>query len=128
MQIIPRKKKNGQNSYTVRVRVQGYPDKTQTFSSKRDAELWGKTLETDLQSGRLGSASSLAHTLREAIERFQLEKPDGYGTWLHLTINTAPSDWWKANYGSYCRVEHKADCVGKRSASEYSVSSQESRW
>ena len=34
-----------------------------------------------------------------------MEKPDGYGTWLHLTVNTAPLDWWKANYGSYTLAE-----------------------
>ena len=111
MQIIQRKKKNGQSSYTVRVRVQGYPNQTRTFSSKRDAELWGRTLETDLQSGRLGSASSLTHTLREAIERFQLEKPDGYGAWLHLKVNKASLDWWKAHYGSYTLAEFSTKLI-----------------
>ena len=105
MQIIPRLRKNGQFSYTVRVRVQGYPEQTQTFSSKREAERWAKNLEVELQSGKLGRSSALTHTLRETIERFLLEKPDGYGAWLHRSVNKASLEWWRANYGSYTLAE-----------------------
>ena len=105
MQIISRPRKNGQFSYTVRVRVQGYPAQTQTFSSKREAERWGKNLEVELRSGRLGSPSTLTHTLWETIDRFLLEKPDGYGTWLHRSVNKASLEWWRANYGSCTLAE-----------------------
>ena len=105
MQIIPRLRKNGQFSYTVRVRVQGYPEQTQTFSSKREAERWAKNLEVELQSGKLGRSSALTHTLRETIERFLLEKPDGYGAWLHRSVNKASLEWWRANYGSCTLAE-----------------------
>ena len=82
MQVFPRLKKNGKTSYTVRIRVQGYPPLTKTFSTHREAISWGKTTEGDLLNGRLGSPLSHAHTLREAIERFLEEKPPGYGLWL----------------------------------------------
>ena len=41
-------KKNGKTSYTVRIRVLGYPPLTKTFSTHREAINWGKTAEGDL--------------------------------------------------------------------------------
>ena len=65
MQILPRPKKNGKTSYTVRIRVLGYPPLTKTFSTHREAISWGKTAEGDLLAGRFGSPFAQLHTLKE---------------------------------------------------------------
>ena len=75
MQILPRQKKNGKTSYTVRIRVQGYPPLSKTFPTHREAISWGKNAEGDLLAGRLGSPLAQLHTLRDAIERFLEEPP-----------------------------------------------------
>ena len=66
----PSPKKNGKISYTVRIRVQGYPPLSKTFPTHREAISWGKTTEGDLGAGRLGSPLAQLHTLRGVIERF----------------------------------------------------------
>ena len=90
MQILPRQKKNGKTSYTVRIRVQGYPPLSKTFPTHREAISWGKTAEGDLLAGRLGSPLAQLHTLRDAIERFLEEKPPGYGSWLQGSPPASP--------------------------------------
>ena len=111
MQIFTRQKKSGKLSYTVRIRVQGYPPLTKTFSTHREAISWGKTTEGDLLNGRLGSPLAQLHTLRDAIERFLEEKPPGYGSWLQEERNRASLRWWCQHFGSLKLAELKPTTI-----------------
>ena len=111
MQILPRQKKNGKTSYTVRIRVQGYPPLSKTFPTHREAISWGKTAEGDLLAGRLGSPLAQLHTLRDAIERFLEEKPPGYGSWLQKERNRASLRWWCQHFGGLKLAELKPTTI-----------------
>ena len=111
MQILPRPKKNGKTSYTVRIRVLGYPPLTKTFSTHREAISWGKTAEGDLLAGRLGSPLAQLHTLKDAIERFLEESPPGYGSWLQEKRNQASLQWWYRQFGSLKLAELKPTTI-----------------
>ena len=107
MQILPRQKKNGKTSYTVRIRVQGYPPLSKTFPTHREAISWGKTAEGDLLAGRLGSPLEQLHFLGGAIERFLEEKPLGYGSWVQEDRNRASIKWWYQHFGNLTLAELK---------------------
>ena len=111
MQILPRPKKNSKTSYTVRIRVLGYPALTKTFSTHREAISWGKTAEGDLLAGRLGSPLVQLHTLKDAIERFLEESPPGYGSWLQEKRNQASLQWWYRQFGSLKLAELKPTTI-----------------
>lgn len=62
---------SGKVSYRARVRLRGFPEHTQTFPRKTDAELWAKAKEADLKRGfHVASPESARRTLAEAIDRY----------------------------------------------------------
>ena len=76
-------------SFRVRITAQGFPLISKTFPTKTEALLWGKRMEADLISGRLGTPQAHHHTVAEAIDRFLEEQPPGFGRWLYDPKKTA---------------------------------------
>ncbi|MEK6594687.1 MAG: site-specific integrase [Pseudomonadota bacterium] len=69
--IETRRAKNGKVSYRARVRLRGFPEYTQTFPRKTDADLWAKAKEADLKRGfHVASKEAARRTLAEAIDRY----------------------------------------------------------
>ena len=83
--------------FHVQVRMAGFPARTASFPTRRQAERWGKTVEAEMIEGKhFRSVEARRRTLAEAIDRYVLEeipkKRDG---------STARSNlpWWKKHLG-----------------------------
>ena len=62
------------NGWQGRIRRRGYPDITQTFEAKADAERWARSVESDMDKGLFVSVSEAQRTtLGELIERYLVE-------------------------------------------------------
>ena len=98
--IQKRQKKNGEISYTARIRVKGYPPITATFSKKSSAVLWIQKYESDMKEGKnLQTVEAKKHTVSDLIERFEQKE-------LPKRIANAPNlknhlNWWSKNIGTY---------------------------
>src|SRR5690606_11217092 len=69
--IRERKKADGTSVFHVQVRMAGYPTRTASFRTKRDAERWAKTIEAQMIEGRhFRNAEARRRSLAEAIERY----------------------------------------------------------
>jgi integrase len=83
--------------YHVQVRITGYPSRTASFKTEREAKRWAATVEAEMIEGRhFRSAQSRRRTLKQAIERYLEdvvpEKRDGE---MHRTCGA----WWKEQLG-----------------------------
>ena len=97
--IRERAKGDGTRAFHVQVRMAGYPARTASFSSKRQAERWAKTVEAEMIEGRhFRSAEARRRTLAEAIDRYlEHEAPklrDG-----RMQRSTLP--WWREKLGRF---------------------------
>jgi len=52
MATIRKRSKGEVDVFHVQVRMQGFPTRTATFPTKRDAVQWGKTIEAGMIEGR----------------------------------------------------------------------------
>ena len=97
--IRERAKGDGTRAFHVQVRMAGYPARTASFSSKRQAARWAKTVEAEMIEGRhFRSAEARRRTLAEAIDRYlEHEAPklrDG-----RMQRSTLP--WWREKLGRF---------------------------
>ena len=97
--IRERAKGDGTRAFHVQVRMAGYPARTASFSSKRQAERWAKTVEAEMIEGRhFRSAEARRRTLAEAVDRYlEHEAPklrDG-----RMQRSTLP--WWRERLGRF---------------------------
>lgn len=95
--IRERKKKDGSRTFHVQVRMAGFPARTETFTTRRQAERWAKTVEAEMIEGKhYRSVEARRRTLGEAVDRYIAEevpkKRDGK---MHTTTLT----WWKEQVG-----------------------------
>lgn len=98
--IEKRKQRDGTTSYRARVRLQGHPDRSQTFARKTDAQDWARQVESDLKRGRhLPSSEAARRTVADMIERYTTQSlprrarnKDGRKTSTLLT-------WWSSRIG-----------------------------
>ena len=66
--------KRGPHQYQTQVRRKGYPTQTQTFETKRDAEDWSKTVESEMRRGVFIDRSEAERTtLLELLTRYESE-------------------------------------------------------
>lgn len=99
-EIKKRKKKNGKYSYTVTIRIKGYPSLSATFEKLTDAQIWISENETPRKKGKhIKESVSQKHTVAELIDRYiEFELPnrksdkDKYK--MHLK-------WWRKQIGAY---------------------------
>jgi integrase len=95
--IRARTGRNGDVTHTAMVRIAGYPTRTETFPSKRDAERWATKVEAEMLEGRHSKdTSGRKRNLGEAIDRYLAEvlplKKDG--SMYRFTLR-----WWKEKHG-----------------------------
>lgn len=90
--------RHGDTTVTCMVRLTGYPTRTETFGTKREAQKWAATVEAEMIEGRhFKGTAGRTRTLAEAIIKFRAEvlplKKNGsmYGFTL---------DWWESNHGT----------------------------
>lgn len=98
--ITKSKKKSGKVSYTVRIRKMGYPEKTASFPTKREAEDWAKKVENEIREGRyFEKQEAQKHTVAEMLKRYELEVMP---TKAHSTmISQKPQlAYWKVEIGN----------------------------
>jgi len=93
--IRERQRKDGKKTFHVQVRIAGFPARTETFTTRRQAERWAKTVEAKMIEGRhFRNVEARRRTVGEAIDRYiESELPrkrDSSPTWLN---------WWKAEVG-----------------------------
>ena len=71
MASIQTRQKNGRPSYTVKVRLKGYPSVFATFERLTDARRWASKTETEMREGRYFQKSKTNdHTFSQVLERF----------------------------------------------------------
>ena len=95
--IRERAKADGTRAFHVQVRMAGFPARTASFSSKRQAGRWAKTVEAEMIEGRhFRSAEARRRTLAEAIDRYlEREAPKLRDGRMHKS--TLP--WWREKLG-----------------------------
>lgn len=83
-------RKRGDLQWEVQVRRKGFPAQTKTFLSKKDAELWASTIESEIGRGVFIDRNEAEKwTLGEIVEKFTKEfaplhykvRPDGKEAW-----------------------------------------------
>ena len=98
--IQKRQKKNGEVSYTARIRVKGYPTMTATFKKKQQAQVWIQENESKMKLGRhIQTSEAKKHTLSELIDRYienELPKRKSDINKFKMQLN-----WWQNKIGSY---------------------------
>lgn len=73
--IRERIKDDGTRSFHVQVRMQGYPSRTATFRTKREADRWAKTIEASMIEGNhFQNVEARRRTLADAIDRYMVEE------------------------------------------------------
>ncbi len=97
--IRERAKGDGTRAFHVQVRMAGYPSRTASLSSKRQAERWAKTVEAEMIEGRhFRSAEARRRTLAEAIDRYlEREVPKLRDGRMH----TSTLPWWREKLGRF---------------------------
>jgi integrase len=97
--IRERPKADGTRAFHVQVRMTGFPARTASFSTKRQAKRWAKTVEAEMIEGRhFRSAEGRRRTLAEAIDRYlEREAPKLRDGRMHKS--TLP--WWREKLGRF---------------------------
>jgi integrase len=103
--IEKRKGTDGATTYRVRIRKRGYPEYSETFPRKTDAEQWAKQVEADLARGRyLPSNDARRRTFAEMIDRYVKEVLPNKARNRTAVKMTGQLEWWKAELGPYALV------------------------
>lgn len=97
--IRERGKVDGTRAFHVQVRMAGFPARTASFPTKRQAERWAKTIEAEMIEGRhFRSVEARRRTLAEAIARYldheAAKLRDG-----RMHASTLP--WWQEKLGRF---------------------------
>lgn len=95
--IRERAKADGTRIFHVQVRMSGFPARTASFPTRRQAERWAKTVEAEMIEGRhFRGVEARRRTLAAAIDRYvEEEVPKKRNGGMYAF--TLP--WWKANIG-----------------------------
>lgn len=96
--IRERKKADGTTIFHVQVRQAGFPSRTASFTTRRQAERWAKTVEADMIEGRhFRHVEARRRTLAEAIDRYLAEElPKKRSPLMHR----AALSWWREKLGT----------------------------
>lgn len=91
---------SGRITYRARIRVKGYPDRSLSFPTRKEATAWGKRMEAEIRAGRyFGRDDAKERTFAEFIDRYidkvLPNKPKDSGKQKMLLT------WWKAQFGKY---------------------------
>jgi integrase len=111
--IRTRKNSEGKTSYQAIVKVKGYPDKVQTFRTKREAENWEIKIKAAMKAGNYRDTKPAEDiTLGHAIDRYLAEpltkKRKNYKTEQGQLL------WWKKELGNYALIRVTPDLLAKK--------------
>lgn len=100
MYIEKRKHPSGKITYRARIRLEGAPEFSESFPTRKEAENWGRKKEAEVRGGRyFGREESKEKTFAQFIDRYiekELPKnPKGYAKQKMLLT------WWKSQLGDY---------------------------
>jgi integrase len=66
---------SGKTTYRARIRLQGSPDLSETFPTRRAAKEWSSKMEADIRQGRyFGRSESRERTFAELVDRYLEQK------------------------------------------------------
>jgi integrase len=96
--IRERAKADGSPVFHVQVRQHGFPARTASFPTRRQAERWAKTIEAEMIEGRhFRHVEARRRTLAEAIDRYLIEElPKKRSQQMHR----ASLAWWREKLGT----------------------------
>lgn len=96
--IRERRKADGSTSFHVQVRQSGFPARTASFPTRRQAERWSKTIEAEMIEGRhFRTAEARRRTVSDAITRYTAEEiPKKRNGGMHR----ACLPWWQEKIGT----------------------------
>jgi integrase len=96
--IRERTKLNGKRAFHVMVRRVGFPTRTASFPTRKQAEKWATTVEAEMIEGRhFRSADARRRTVADAIDRYTLEEmPRKRNGQMHKVC----LPWWKEKIGT----------------------------
>ena len=95
--IRERPKEDGTRAFHVQVRKSGFPTRTASFPTRRQAERWATTVEAEMIEGRhFRNAESRRRTVGAAIDRYVAEEvpKKRNGSMFAFTL-----PWWKERIG-----------------------------
>ena len=92
--------RNCKYTYTVSIRIKGYPSVNETFDRITDAKEWASRTEADIKRGiSLSELESRKHTLNELIDRYiNVELPKRNSDREKFKMQLL---WWKHKIGAY---------------------------
>ena len=109
--ITSRVLKKGQTSFTVEIRLKGFPSISKTFRSKKDAFNWASLTEGKMLSGRDNFGPlGMKKTLSDAILRFR-ENPSTKNSWLSQKRNEPILKYWDVELGHFRLIDLKASII-----------------
>jgi integrase len=115
--IDPRKDKDGKISYRVRIRRQGLPALTKTFSRLSDARTWATNIESSINKGehvdtRTAQKRTVSMLMDTVITDILPHLPRNKDRKKTARLR----EWWRDHYGTYSLANFKADVIneGKR--------------
>lgn len=90
----------GKVSFRARIRVQGHPDLSETFPTKRDANTWASRMEVDIRQGRyFPKDDSREKTFGQMIDRYiEKELPKKPKSFVKQSMQL---NWWKKHLKDY---------------------------
>ena len=126
--IRERAKGDGMRIFHVQVRMSGFPARTASFPTRRQAERWAKTVEAEMIEGRhFRGTEARRRTVAAAIDRYIAEeKPKKRDAHSGRLI------WWKEHIGHLKLADVTAAIVvehrGKLGRETYTRAKPASKW
>ncbi len=93
---------DGSVTWRVRVRKQGHPTRTKTFTRKTDAQAWARQLEHQIDRGNtIPSQEAAKRTLAMAIDRYVNHVLPHKANNKNASAVKHHLKWWKKEYGDH---------------------------
>lgn len=93
---------DGSISWRVRVRKQGYPTRTKSFTRKTDAQAWARQLEAKIDRGHaIPTQEASKRTLADAIDKYLLDVLPHKARNRNAANVKRHLNWWRDELGDY---------------------------
>jgi len=99
--ISQRTLKNGSQSFTAEIRLQGFPHTSKTFPSISEAKRWAKLTEANMLSGRYNATPMAGQKkFKDVVELFK-KTASVKKNWLRLKNNERMLLFWEKEFGDF---------------------------
>jgi len=93
---------DGSISWRVRVRKQGYPTRTKSFTRKTDAQAWARQLEAKIDRGHaIPTQEAAKRTLADAIDKYLLDVLPHKARNRNAENVKRHLNWWRDELGAF---------------------------